>query len=218
MKVKTNHIYCGDALELLTKMPDGIADVIITDPVWPNSIKQLTGWENPYELFAAAAMHFPRLAKTVVIHLGCTSDPRFLMGIPKELPYLRTCWLRYNFPSYRGRILIGSDVAYVFGQAPKSRKGNHVLGGEEKTSDSNMDIQVKRKMHPTARKIDHVRWLVNTFSSPGDIILDPFIGSGTTAVAAKVLGRKYIGIEIEKRFCEMAEDRLRQEVMLVPNP
>lgn len=209
-----NEIIQGDCLEVMNQFADNSFDCIITDPVWPNALTALAGSEDPYGLFEKAARHFPRLARTVIIHLGCTSDPRFLLGIPQELPFLRTCWLRYNFPSYRGRLLVGSDVAYVFGAPPKARKGNHVLKGEFVSKDSYMNIQIKRRgPHPTPRKIEHILGLVDVFTNEGDTILDPFAGSGTTCVAAKYLKRNFIGIEINKKYCDSARSRLAQEML-----
>ena len=54
---------------------------------------------------------------------------------------------------------------------------------------------------------------INSWSNPNDLILDPFLGSGTTAYCAKKLGRKCIGIEIEEKYCEIAKKRLSQSVM-----
>lgn len=70
---------------------------------------------------------------------------------------------------------------------------------------------VKRdRVHPTQKPESLMRELVNLFSEPDETIFDPFIGSGTTLVAAKRLGRKAIGIELEEKYCAIAVERLRQ--------
>ena len=73
-------------------------------------------------------------------------------------------------------------------------------------------VPSKRVPHPCPRPLDAMRYMVQCFAAPESLILDPFMGSGTTLVAAKQLGRRAIGIEIEERYCEIAVKRLAQEV------
>ena len=68
--------------------------------------------------------------------------------------------------------------------------------------------------HPCPKPLNAWKWLLSKgTTAETDIVFDPFVGSGTTLVAAKHLGRKAIGIEIEERYCEIAANRLSQEVM-----
>jgi site-specific DNA-methyltransferase (adenine-specific) len=64
------------------------------------------------------------------------------------------------------------------------------------------------KAHPTEKAVKILTPLIRAFSQPGAIVLDPFAGSGSTAVAAALTGRSYIGIELDGRYCRHARNRL----------
>lgn len=73
--------------------------------------------------------------------------------------------------------------------------------------------QKERRLHPTQKPVPVMQWAIQQAPTPGDVVLDPFMGSGTTLRAAKDLGRKAIGIEIDERYCEIAAKRMAQEVL-----
>lgn len=69
-------------------------------------------------------------------------------------------------------------------------------------------------LHPTQKPLALFKYLVRTYTDEGDTVYDPFMGSGTTAKACQDLNRNYICSEISKEYCEIAEKRLKQEVLL----
>jgi len=70
------------------------------------------------------------------------------------------------------------------------------------------------RVHPTEKPVELFTWCLE-FAPDAQTILDPFMGSGTTLRAAKDLGRKAIGIEIEEKYCEIAAKRMAQEVLIL---
>lgn len=72
---------------------------------------------------------------------------------------------------------------------------------------------IEEKQHPTEKPVGVISPLIQNSTDPGETVLDPFMGSGTTLRAAKDLGRKAIGIELSERWCEVAARRLEQEVL-----
>ena len=74
-------------------------------------------------------------------------------------------------------------------------------------------IKPSKDDHPTPKPLDLFALFVHLHSNPGDIVLDPCVGAGTTLRAAKDLGRRAIGIEISEKYCEIAARRCAQEVM-----
>ena len=220
-------IYHGDCRDIL---PELSADTIITDPVWPNSIfpKVL----DPEKLLTEA-LGVANVLR-VVIHLGCDSDPRFLRAVPQRFPFIRSCLLEYARPSYKGRIVYGGDIAYAYGEMPPvvrragSERGCALIpglcistrsdalfrrsnwNGSEKRFNRDAD-NTANLPHPAPRRLQHVQWLCKWFS--GASVIDPFSGSGTTLLACKGIGIPCVGIEVEEKFCELAAQRLSQEVM-----
>lgn len=199
-------IYHGDCREILPSISG--YDSIVVDPVWPNnSVPEFSSIE-PKALFSEC-LSLCGGAQRIAIHLGCDSDPRFLMAVPQRWKFFRVCHLEIARVGYKGRLLMTGDAAYLFGDPPPSVPGARVIPGRTMDADSGG----KQADHPCPRKLNHVAFLVRWWSLPGGTVLDPFAGSGTTLIAAKNLGRRAIGIEIEERYCEIAAKRLAQGVL-----
>lgn len=214
-------IYHADCRDVL---PEITCDRLICDPVWPNADPRLAGAADPFALLrdALGVAH----TRSIVLQLGRASDPRILAAVPSSFPFLCVSWLRYVPASYRGRVLMEADIAYAFGEPVASAPGRRVVPamtvstkgefrrhhGRNRSSQQFQETQ-DAMPHPAPRHLKHVKWLVQWFSDGGDTVLDPFAGTGTTLVAAKDMGRKAIGIEIEERYCELTATRLTQGVL-----
>lgn len=203
-------IYHGDCRDILPSL--GRVQLILTDPPWPrteNSRSEKNLWPgiDPEGLWREAASHFD--TDRVLLWLPCHADPRRWLSAV-SLPFLRVICIRRAIPGYYGRVLQDLEPVYALGSWPKARKGRLVIPGgitiTYNTGDSVPD-------HPSPRSLEATTWLMHWWSEDGDTVVDPFMGSGTAARAAKDLGRRFIGIEIEERYCEIAVRRLAQEVL-----
>ena len=83
-----------------------------------------------------------------------------------------------------------------------------------------MATECGNKGHSAAFPVELPAWFIKLFTQPGDVVLDPFMGSGTTAVAAQDLGRDFVGVEIKEDYCEIAQERLgrSKQLELLPCP
>jgi len=94
-----------------------------------------------------------------------------------------------------------------YGKDPK-RPGCYPSGYEQHPNDT-----APKNGHPCPKPERFWKWLTERVSVEGELIVDPFMGSGTTLWTAKLLGRRAVGIEIEERYCEIAANRLAQGVL-----
>lgn len=105
-----------------------------------------------------------------------------------------------------------SDVNNNYGVFGKV--DNYELHGNKKFPKSIIKfIKPHPAIHPTQKPVELFKYLIKMFTNVGDVVLDNCIGSGTTAVACKQLGRNFIGFELDKTYCGIAEKRLSQETL-----
>jgi len=199
-------LYHGDCLDILGEI--GKVNTVVTDPVWPdNSVSEFKDIE-PYDLLEKMWKLVDGKIDRAVFHLGCNSNPRILY--PVTLPFFRVARMEYPVPGQRGRLLNDCDIVYMFGAPPKSIPGKRLIGGK-RMSTNNFG---KEAEHPCPRKLEHVKWQVYQFTNQDDIVLDPFMGSGTTGVACvdQEHARKFIGIEINEKYFDTACKRIEKVV------
>jgi len=201
---KLGTLYQGDCRNILFNID---ADVVVTDPVWPNApAGQLQGSDDPFSLFREMIQQVK--PRRFVIIMRFDSDPRFLSAIPAEYPFFRSIQLPYVIPGYIGRKLGGDEIAYWFGEPIKYAPGRRCIPGRAPSAQPNSRPP---NGHPCSRAQMHFDWLIKWCSDEDETVVDPFLGSGTTAVACKKHNRRWIGIEIERKYCDLTIQRLQQQ-------
>lgn len=192
-----DRIIQGDALSVLKTLPSNSVDFVFADP--PYGIKKAE-WDQSYPLG---------------FEKECLRVSRSGVAITPGQENIATCI-----------VALGSDYKGVFAARNKNGMtfnkigfGNWipvVVAGKIKRGQDFFEFVVRGKKpdHPSPKPIDFMEKLLLRFTESGNTILDPFLGSGTTAVAAKQLGRHFIGIEMNPEYVKVAEQRLAE----VQNP
>lgn len=188
-------IYCADCREILPHLPK--VDLVLTDPPYGLGRKLHDGgtWSThpKYDEMLTWDVVIDYKTLEEIISLGQFSI--IWGGNCYPLPPSR-CWLawvkRNNVPTMADFELAWTNL---------DRPSKKCLG---KIHPDGIN------QHPTQKPLYLMKWCLEFITN--SIILDPFLGSGTTAVAAKELGRKFIGIEISEEYCAIAVKRLRQKV------
>jgi site-specific DNA-methyltransferase (adenine-specific) len=198
-------------------------DVLITDPPYgvalaaktteqrhgqPSKPVSVMYADDPAEVRALVAEVIPRLiglADRALIFPGVRMlwvypEPASVGAVYVAAGTGRSAW---GFQTHHPILFYGKDpyLADGKGSRPNGFRDERGLGRDETVN------------HPCPKPLAWMRWAVARASREGETVLDPFMGSGTTLMASKALGRRSIGIEIEERYCEIAATRCSQEVL-----
>lgn len=229
-KYELNNIYNEDCYEAIKKIPDKSIDLIVTDPPyeWQRGgemtglfRKGVSSRKFMYEIESSKLDkgidfsildEFNRVLKHINIYIWCNKDQLYKYMeyfVGKLNCYFEIIiWHKTNVtPLCGNKYLTDKEYCLFFRE-----KGVKILGTYDSkttvyTTSSNRDDK-QEYIHPNCKPLNIVKNLVVNSSLSGEIILDPFMGSGTTAVACKELGRNFIGFEIDKKFHKIAVDRV----------
>jgi len=196
-------LHLGDCLEYMKSMPDKSVDAVITDPpygiadVWKGGAS--CGW-SVARLATAKRNDWDNKPpdKEVFDNILRVGSKSIIWGGNYfDLPISRG-WLIWVKPE-RGFSLSEAELAWTSMQMP-------MRVWEHRRSDPDRE-------HPTQKPIGLMRWCVENYTNPNDTIFDPFMGSGTTGVAAIQLGRNFIGCEIDPDYFAIAEKRIHEATL-----
>ena len=207
-------LYLGDCLEIMQELEDNSVDAVVTDPPYGKKYtrgkngfgnaktasfsRQDTTWDEkpPHKYFD----EMMRVSNNQIIWGGnyfidCLTPTNCMLVWDKKNgnnPYadVEIAWTSFNTVSKKFELFwLGSHIH-----------------------------RIEKIYHPTQKPTSLMIWCVKNYTSEGDTILDPFMGSGTTGVACVQTGRNFIGIEIEPKYFEIAKKRIAEAQLQIRMP
>ena len=232
--MKDIELWQGDCLELMKDIPDKSVDLVITDPpylhvkggmkskkyntgTWKADSDMVTGMSDfgEAEIFNFLDTVIPKMKK-VNMYIFCSKLQLVYyfkyISMNKKLKYDLLVWDKVKYTMKSSKFYT-SDIEYVVRIYQAGVSLRKVLTEDGTKSDINH--YMKRQAHPqprgehgTMKPVNLIENFIRVASDEHDVVLDPFVGSGTTGVACKNLGRKFIGIELDESYFNLAKDRI----------
>ncbi len=222
-------------------MPDGFVDLVLTDPPYGTTACK---WDTviPYEPMWEQLRRVTKDNGAIVLFGSQPFTSSLVMSNPEMFRY-EWIWVKSRpngFLDANRKPMKKHEIISVFSKGratyipqglvlkakPNKNSGKENVYGKVKkdykaevtyTNYPNTILTYSsgnNKYHPTQKPVDLLEYLIKTYTKSGEIVLDFTCGSGSTLVAAQNLNRNYIGSEISKEYCDIAERRLAQEVLL----
>jgi len=240
--MKSNYFITGDAIEELKKLPDGSVDLICTDP--PYNLGKDYGnnidWKqwHEYEKFTLDWLtESKRVLKntgSIYVFMGVKFISRLFLML-QELDLHFNGWITWHYTQGMGRkkgfsprhediLYFTKSDDFTFNlddiRIPQKyyRERNNMSGANPGDVWEFSHVHYsnpERVNHPTQKPEALMKRIISASSNKNDIVLDPFVGSGTTCVVANFLGRKWIGFDINPEYIAMSEKRVKKEINML---
>ena len=219
-----NKIHCADCLEFMKEIPDKSIDLVLTDP--PYGINVIGGAKSFGSIGGAKSFGSIGGANIVRANIVRANIYEPIKNDDRKIDFAEIFRVSKNqiifggnyfdFPIKKGWI--------VWDKKCKNDWNDNFSDGELAWTSFDRPLKIFRhlymglmrqnkkeikRVHPTQKPIELMRWIIKNYSNKNDLVLDCFLGSGTTAVACAELGRRYIGVEINEAYCEIARKRTK---------
>jgi len=202
-ETKLGKLYHGDCLEIMPELEP--VDLVLTDPPW--NMGYFKGDKDEWSQYCEKLKKWVKISligKNQIIFQSSKSISHTSSIFEGWMPFIAV----KNFSQMNPKHLPNCfDIAYI--RNNEFYKGN----GRNWFLSNTAGMLRQRNEHPTPRAEDVMMYLLDIFDAQK--ICDPFLGSGTTAIACERLKRKWIGIEIEEKYCEIAAKRIEENLTVI---
>ena len=228
-------LHLGDCLEVMKSIPDESVDALVTDPPYGTNdgkgkvIRRgqtdtpfnVIDWDKelPLEyLKEVSRVLKPDTWGAIFTDNIAITDLWNRLETEGLYPRNTFYWIKYNkAPTPRFNFKSCIETAVFFTKGRTNRKWNG--GGNQRNYIEMPFISASEKVdHPTQKPVSLMTHIIGLITDPGDTILDPFMGSGTTGVSCIQVGREFIGIEIDPAYYAIAKHRIDEARLQIPLP
>ena len=220
----TSFLFLGDCLNVLADLPDESIDCLLADPPFgyyyrskSHKLPLTTIANDRHEavplLRSALQLIHPKLKQDGVgfiftnwqCYVSMSSVIGELFDIKNVLIWEKNAWSRGDC---KGNWGYQYEMVIFFRKKIEPKFRRFLRGKREGNILKYKKLPTNYMSHPTEKSVPLLEYIIEKSTAPGDMVCDPFAGSGSTLVAAKNLGRNYIGIELEEVWYQVAKERL----------
>lgn len=207
-------LYCADCLDIMKQMPDECVDLVVIDPPYNvgkgfegEDLKEEKYYEMLESVFGDCCRIMVQPSGSLITHIPIFKIFEFGGLLNGKINFNRLLFFHQpNSMSQSNLGFIKTEILGWYGNGKVyHRYGDTITVGR-------VAYQKHLHLHPTEKPERLYFCVVRMFSGENTLILDPFLGSGTTCVAAQRLKRKWIGIEINEEYCRIAQKRIEGEI------